>query len=648
MSQIKIVISITLFFSLICNAQEFDFGKVSKEELIEQSYPSDSSAVAAYLYKYRKSYYVYTQNSGLSLVTDIHERVKIYDKAGFDYATKIINLSKGVGSSEVVSKIKGFTYSLIDDKIVETKLEKDGIFKSEFSKGLNQVKLTMPKVKEGSVLEYKYKIISPYYGSIDEFRFQEGIPVKRLKASMAIFDYFRFNQRQKGFLVLNPKTDRVMNNQVGTYDIVTSYSLTNIPALIDESYVSNINNYRAGVDFEIVSVQFPGEMTENFAKSWENVVETIYKNTSFGNELKKKNFFEEDLDKALQAITDDKQRTQTVLQFVKDKVKWNKNYGVATEEGVKKAYKEGIGNTGDINLLLVNCLKYAGLDAYPVILSTRDHGVQLFPTLKGFNYVIAGIKNGDSYTVLDATEKYSAVDVLPMRDLNWFGRAIKKDGTGEMVDMSPERKSIETTMVNLVLNDALNFEGSVKQRYSDYYAMLLRERYNNITEAEYIQDLETEYVGVEISDFNIKDAVQPDKNLNQAYNVNIEESVDDTGDKLYFSPLLYLSQLESPFKTEKREFPVDFGYPWEDRFIINIELPENYQVGALPENKILSLPNKLGQFHFQVTNLKNTLQISSKISFNKSLVSSENYEQLKEFYRQIIEKHSEKVMLEKI
>ncbi|WP_291962269.1 DUF3858 domain-containing protein [Maribacter sp.] len=648
MSQIKIVILTTLFFSLLSNAQNYDFGKVSKEELIEQSYPLDSSAVAAYLYKYRKSYYVYSQNSGLSLVTEIHERIKVYDKAGFDHATKIINLSKGIGSAEVVSKIKGYTYSLVNGEIVETKLEKDGIFKSEFSKGMNQVKLTMPKVKEGSVLEYRYKVISPYYSSIDEFRFQEAIPIKRLKASMAIFDYFRFNQRQKGFLPLNPKTDRVMNNQVGTYDVVTSYNLVNVPALIDESFVSNIDNYRSGVDFEIVSVQFPGEMSENFAKSWEDVVATIYKNTSFGNELEKKNFFEDDLDNKLKGIADKKQRLKEVLTFVKDKIKWNKNRGVTAEEGVKKAYKSGVGNSGDINLFLVSCLKHAGFDAYPIILSTRDHGVQLFPTLKGFNYVIAGIKDGESYSFLDATEKYSMVNVLPMRDLNWFGRAINKDGTAVMVDLLPAKMSKEITMLNLVLGDDLSFEGSVKQRYSDYYAMLLRDKYNAETEVEYIQELEDKYSGIEISNFEIKEVTQPNKIINQAYEIYLDESIDDAGDKLYFSPLLHLSQDESPFKSEIREFPVDFGYPWEDSFIVNITLPENYTIATLPENKMISLPNKLGFFNFQISTLDNTLQISSKISFKKALISNDHYAQLKEFYRQIVEKHSEKVVLQRI
>ena len=42
-----------------------------------------------------------------------------------------------------------------------------------------------------------------------------------------------------------------------------------------------------------------------------------------------------------------------------------------TTSSLKKAYQEGSGNSADINLLLVNMFKQAGLDANPVILSTR-------------------------------------------------------------------------------------------------------------------------------------------------------------------------------------------------------------------------------------------------------------------------------------
>ena len=645
----KVVTILTiLFFSIISNAQDYDFGKVSKMELLENTYPEDSSAVAAYLYKFRKTYYLYSPNSGFSLVTEIHERVKVYNKDGFSFATKTINLAKHSSNLESVSKIKAFTYSIEDGEILETKLEKDGIFKSEYSKNLNQVKITLPNVKEGSVLEYKYKITSPFIQSIDEFRFQEGIPIKKLKASISIFDYFKFNQRQKGFLVLNPITKREMNSHLGTHDIITSYNLTNIPALKNESFVSNIDNYRAGVKFEIVSLEVPGEMSENFAKSWEDVVETIYKDPSFGNELAKTNYFEEDLNQYLEGVNGDEIRAQKVLSFVKNKVKWNNRLGVGTDEGVKKAYKINTGNAGDINLMLVACLKHAGLNAYPVILSTRDNGIQLFPTLQGFNHVIAGVKDGDSYITLDATEKYSSLNVLPMRDLNWFGRAIMKDGTSEMVDMLPSKKAVETTMLDLEISDDGTIEGSSKQRFTGHYAMLLREKYASETEVEYIDKLKQQYSGLEISNFEIGNKAETDKPFNQAYDVFAEEGIDESSGKLYFSPMLYLSVSESPFKSKKREFPIDFGYPWQDRFIISIKLPEGYKVDVLPENVILSLPEKLGKFTYSISEIGGFIKLSSSISFNNPLIKNDYYDGLKEFYRQIIEKQTEKVVLSRI
>ncbi|TVZ15302.1 DUF3857 domain-containing protein [Maribacter sp. MAR_2009_72] len=637
-----------LFFSFCINAQNYEFGEVSKEELLEEAYATDSSAVAAYLYKYRKTYYIYSSNSGLSLVTEIHERVKIYSNEGFSYATKVVNLSRSSSDSESISKVKGSTYTMENGKVVESKLEKDGIFKSEYSKSLNQVKLTMPNVKVGSVLEYRYKIISPYIQSIDEFRFQEEVPIKKLKASMSIFDYFKFNQRQKGFLLLNPQTKGEMNTLVGTHDVVTTYNLKNIPALKDESFVSNIDNYRSGVNFEIVSLQIPGQIFENYAQSWEDVVKTIYESNSFGSELNKKNYFEEELDAELDGIVGDDARMEKVLEFVKRKIKWNKKQGVGTDEGVKKAYKNHSGNSGDINLILVSALKHAGLNASPIILSTRDNGVQLFPTLNGFNYVIAGIKDGDKYKVLDATEDYSAVNVLPLRDLNWFGRAINEDGTAQLVDLMPENRSLETTMLELKINDDGSVEGSNKQRFSEHYAMLLREKYKASTEEKYIEDLEKQYSGIEISDFNIADNDEPVKPLSQSFELYWEDGVEDVGDKLYFSPLFYLATDESPFKSKKREFPIDFGYPWEDRFLVKIKCPEGYKVESLPENTRFALPNGIGSFMFKISFAENVLQLSSSITMKNALIKSEYYDALREFYRQIIEKQAEKVVLSKV
>jgi hypothetical protein len=63
--------------------------------------------------------------------------------------------------------------------------------------------------------------------------------------------------------------------------------------------------------------------------------------------------------------------------YVKANVIWN-NYGYSCD-GVKTAYKKiKLGNVAS-NLMLTAMLRYAGLTANPVLVSTRSNGIALFP-----------------------------------------------------------------------------------------------------------------------------------------------------------------------------------------------------------------------------------------------------------------------------
>ncbi len=196
-----------LCFSITTLAQNYDFGKVSKEELEEKFNSLDTSANATYLFKNRKTYLKYDQNLGFQLVTDIHERIKIYNQDGFGYATTQIELYKSGSDEEKVSSLKANTYNLVDGKIEDTKLDKNGIFKTELSKYHNETKFTMPNIKEGSVIEYKYTIVSPFYWNVDDFVFQHAIPVKKLEATFETPEYFNFKLNTKGYLMVTPKVE---------------------------------------------------------------------------------------------------------------------------------------------------------------------------------------------------------------------------------------------------------------------------------------------------------------------------------------------------------------------------------------------------------------------------------------------------------
>ena len=189
----KIIVILVLFAQVTIVAQNYKFGKVSKAEVEEEFYSLDSTAGAAYLYKYRRSYFDYVPSSGFQLITQIHHRIKIYNKAGFDYATKSIRYYRpDSGESETVSNIKGYTVFMDKGKVVKEKLSKKGIFREKINQYNSKVKITMPKIKEGCVIDFKYTIMYPYPTSIDDLEFQKGIPIKKIKSQVEFPEYYTF------------------------------------------------------------------------------------------------------------------------------------------------------------------------------------------------------------------------------------------------------------------------------------------------------------------------------------------------------------------------------------------------------------------------------------------------------------------------
>ncbi len=130
---------------------------------------------------------------------------------------------------------------------------------------------------------------------------------------------------------------------------------------------------------------------------------------------------------------------------------WNGYFGYYCDEGVRRAYKDKVGNVAEINLMLTAMLRYAGLDANPVLVSTRSHGIPLFPTREGFNYVISAVSMDEGYVLLDGTAKFSVPGMLPPRAHNWNGRLIKKEGASEEISLTPRAMSKEMISVTYKL-----------------------------------------------------------------------------------------------------------------------------------------------------------------------------------------------------
>tara|TARA_R110000751_G_scaffold83869_5_gene168118 strand:+ start:2532 stop:4550 length:2019 start_codon:yes stop_codon:yes gene_type:complete len=671
----KLFFSITLaFISFSINAQSsaVKFGKVSMEQVAQKLHAVDSDSEAAILYKKERLFYNYSSGKGFNTTREVHLRIKIYNKAGLDWATKVVSLYTSNSGEQKIYNIKGFTYNLVNGKIEESKLKKEGIFLENVSKYRNSVSITMPNVKVGSVMDIRYDISSDMVGYIDDFTLQYGIPLDYVELSVEVPEYFNFKRFTKGFYPIslkesqknrkinyNYKTKRddsfgsvgsKSTNQLAELEFFEKHyeiNAENIPALKEVDYTNNIENYRSAIVFELESTKFPNAGFKIYSKSWEDVANTIYKYDDFGEQVSKNRFYRNDLDVLIAENKDAKLLISEIYKYVQNRMSWNDYYGVGCSVGVKKAYEEKRGNVAEINLMLTSMLRYAGIKANPVLVSTKSNGIPIFPTTSGFNYVIAAIENGEDFIVLDATEKMLAVNELPSRAMNWMGRLVREDGTSKEVSLAA--KSISNKFVFMQANikeDGL-IEGEMKIRLSNHLAFEHRMDNHDKTEEEIFNNSSL-YQNIEVDDFELKNGKAPDQPLEYSLSFINDEQIEVIDDKLYFNPLLFLSLNENPFKLDSREYPIDFNYPSSSKVSITYTIPDGYKVESLPEKITIGLPDKIGTFNFAIKQNGNLLQVVSTTKIQEALIPAFYYESLKEFYNQMVLKQTEKIVLSRV
>ncbi len=671
-----ILVALVLLFNLSFS-QDYKFGKVSKEELAEKSYNNDSTVHAAVLYKECKIHYDYVQDEGFKKFVEVFERIKIYKKEGFNWGTKIENLyDENATREEKLLNLKAYTYNLESGKIKESKLKKNGIFKEETNKYWNQYKFTMPNLKEGSIIEYRYVIESPLI-ELDDDIFQYTIPIKKLSYQLKVPEYFRINKvlntrasyvpeiternKSRKFLVsyhsafangtANASTKFSKENLVErTYDIIeTIYEadLQNIPALKTEAYVDNIGNYRAVAKWEITSIKgFDGSVTE-YSTDWDQVTRSIYNRDDFGRELSKTNYYEEDIKSKLKGVNAPEEKVAIIYNYVKSKVKWNGLRGYTSELGVKKAYKEGAGNVADINLMLTSMLRYAGLDANPVLVSTRNNGIPIFPNTSGFNYVITGVSLESGFILLDATNKYASANILQENTINWKGRVIKGNGTSAWIPLTPQTKSKEIALMSVEINDDLSISGKIRKQFTEYKALGYRDAYYNVKNETIVKHFEEGKGEIEITNFTVNNKESLNKPISYTYDYTLNNEVEEIGDKLYISPLLFLAPDDNPFKQDSRTYPIDFIYPTYSKYSVTVKIPEGYAVESLPENAKIQLNGSDGEFSYIIKSSGNTLQVMVTKDLNKTLILPNEYSEFKQFFQLSFEKQLDKIVLKK-
>ena len=648
--------------SIPLNAQKFEPEKVTFEMLKASKNSIDTTAVAAILYRVGVVNFNYLGGKGFETVTTIKTRMKIYSKQGFDYANQKFLYYVGNNIVEKIEIINAFTYNLKNGNIEKIKLKSDGIFDEKLNKYWGRKQIIFPNISEGCIIEFEYKLTSSDIVEFKNWKFQSEIPQYYSSFTTIVPEYYKYNTKLKGSIEPKVKyssknasiyvNSRSANGTLGySFDCkmnISEYQCENVPPIEAEVYINNIDNYTSGLYHELASTRVPGNFPKDYSTTWESVSKTIFENIDFGKELEEKGFFENELKIRVLNSESESDKIYKTFQFVKEKIKWNNIFGYLCDVGLKKAYANQKGNVAEVNLTLIAMLRYLGFNANPILLSTRANGISTFPTRTSFNYVIAGVEIDGKMILLDATEKHAAFDAIPFRDLNSFGRLVKKDGTSEGINLMPTTFSSKNINLLYKIDEKGNANGSIRTQLSEQFAFSFREQLTLISKEDYITSQENSYNNVEILDYKLENLANLSKPIIETYNFKSSNEIEIIGNKIFFTPTLFFKNNQNPFYQETRDFPIDFGYPFSKRFIISIEIPGGYIIEHIPQSLNISTPSKLANFRFNISAADSKIQIVINYSINSAVIPEELYNEIKDFFSKMIIQENEKIVLKKL
>lgn len=671
-----------LFFSFLlissfglAQKKTVKFGKIDKANFTWDKYALDSSAHAVVLYDFGDAKLTYdTGKEDFYIQYERHIRIKVIDKAGIDWANHVIPLWQTKAAKEKLIKFKAATYNLENGKIADASLDKKDLLEERVHDNQINMKVAMPQVKEGSIIELVYVVNSPFTWNLVDWQFQYSIPVKYSEFKVAYPEWFAYKKQFKGYdygyLTVNEETEgnggityknrRSSGGRLGSTSTTTSsinrfnyveirnrWVAEKMPALEEEAYTSSINNFMTRIDFELASVKIPGMTIQNLTNTWEQINDLLMESASFGKQLNaKNNFLANPVIRVTNGKATDKEKVTAIYDHLKRKVLWNKIYNKYTSQSLKDTYEKGKGNVADINLLLIAMLRKAEIPANPVILSTKSNGIlnPYFPSSRQFNYVIAQVKVGEKWMLLDATDRDLPMKLLPPRCYNEKGRLITKDKT-DWVELIPTASHSTATALDLQLDESNQWKGSIQSRNHGYAASRIREKIKTEQKEKQSKGEEEQSIA-QMKNTAIDNLEDIDKVLLQKADITID-NVMDGGAFIYFNPMTIQQVKENPFKLEERKYPIDYSYPRGVVYTANFAMPKGYIVEEVPEDAMVSLPNKAGFFSYSIKQGGDAINITYQLKIKKAFFYAEEYPALKDFYNRLVDKHAAQIVLKK-
>jgi len=569
-------------------------------------------------------------------------RIKILTQAGIEQANVSIPFSQGDNTKEYISRLDARTHFLDEEGTPQiSEVKNRDIYEQNPSPYYAEKHIAFPNAQVGAILEYRYTILRDYIFSYTYF-LQREIPVLFSQLTNYHHERFAYASVYQGADV--SKLEREESKEF------TRWQIRNLLALEEEPYVGNLEDYRSKIVMQLAEY-FNGTQGRvvKLLRSWETFTQDIYLEKKFGR-FEKHHKDLRNLPAMLPpASLPAQERIARLHRYVARRMDWNGTYRIFTEEDVDDLHTLASGSSAEINLVLLNLLREAGFEAHPLLISTREHGrpIKVYPLIDQFNSLLAYVKHGDQYWVLDATDPLRPHDLLPPAYLNTEGWLLDEDNP-RWVEVPRAPSTFERTMIQATLAPDGTLSGKLYASFSGYKAYQLRQQLIK----DNVETAQAMYLGEDWPKEAVRDLIftqvdTPEKPLQLGCTLDGSSFVIGAGERLYFNPMLAFATDDNPFTAEKRLLPIDFIYPkkWEFAFILSLPEDESWTVEEKPQSVQVHLPNEDMSLLYTCEKMGNELIVGSIFRIERVQYEATAYQQIQRMFTELIKREGQQVVL---
>jgi len=597
------------------------------------------------------------------VITKSDEKLKIKtDKVSqvlflTDKASHMLN--KSIYNRDFFSKISDIeAYSLVPDpdgrklrkKPVQNFYTRKAVSDDIFYDDIKETYFTFPSLKKGAVssLSYTEEIFDPHF--ISPFYFGAYIPVENAELKVTFPEDMVIKYVIKdpsGVVSFDEK--RSKNNVTYTFRMGRSKGYRTEDSGPDGSYfiphvIVYIDSYKQGAETKKVLSD----------------VDQLY---NWYRELlsRMKNEPSEDLQALADSLTGGEQteedKIRKVFYYVQENIKY-----IAIEDGLggfipgepDETYHKKYGDCKAKAMLINTLLGYAGINAYPVWIGTRDipYSYTEVPTPNTDNHMISAVKVNDKWVFLDGTSRhlpYGMPTSMIQGKEGLIGISEDHFQVVKVPEMSGDKNIAHDTFDARIEGEKISGHGShsctgyIKQDLMFGLEFTSAEkRLDALGKSAELGENKYKAENVKLYD-GYKDR---DSALVFSYDFEIEDYLTKVEDQIYVNLNFRKDKDYDKIDIDKRLTDLIQEYKWIEIVETSLEIPEGYKVSKIPAKS--NYTDKRFGFNVVYKVEGNKVLMNKEVYTDTLIVSKPDFVHWNNFVDELIKSNSELVVLEKI